>query len=88
MRSFPSGRHQTDELAAAAEKRADHQRDSGDEGKQKPKHCQLPGQVSSHSTLLVLGEDKSLEREEGGGGESFWTEKSLFKNIKEFLVLS
>lgn len=41
-----SGGHQANEPAAAAQERADHQRDLGDEGKQKLQHSQLPGQVS------------------------------------------
>lgn len=46
---FPHlGCHKTDEPAAAAQEGANHQRDSGDEGKQEPKHSQLPGQVSQH----------------------------------------
>ncbi len=42
-----SGGHQTDEPTAAAQERADHQRDLSHEGKQEPQHRQLPGQVSS-----------------------------------------
>lgn len=40
-----SGGHQTDEPTAAAQERADHQRDLSHEGKQEPQHRQLPGQV-------------------------------------------
>ena len=41
-----SGGHQADEPAAAAQERADHQWDSGDEGKQKLQYSELPRQVS------------------------------------------
>lgn len=44
-----SGGHQTDEPTAAAQERADHQRDLSHEGKQEPQHRQLPGQVKSFS---------------------------------------
>lgn len=43
-----SGGHQADEPAAAAQERADHQWDLGDEGKQKLQYSELPGQVSFH----------------------------------------
>lgn len=60
-----SGGHQANEPAAAAQERADHQWDLGDEGKQKLQHCELPGQVSfhmqhtSHKHVIITPEVKA-----------------------------
>lgn len=49
-----SGGHQADEPAATTQEGADHQRDLGDEGKQKLQHSELPGQVSCLKTRTLL----------------------------------
>lgn len=49
-----SGGHQTDEPTAAAQERADHQRDLSHEGKQEPQHRQLPGQVKIYIPIYFL----------------------------------
>lgn len=49
-----SGGHQTDEPTAAAQERADHQRDLSHEGKQEPQHRQLPGQVRGFIFLICI----------------------------------
>lgn len=56
--SVVSGGHQADEPAATTQEGADHQRDLGDEGKQKLQHSELPGQVSRLKTGTVLLELK------------------------------
>lgn len=42
----PAGGHQADQLAEAAEERANHQRDSGYEGDEESQHRQLRRQVT------------------------------------------
>lgn len=59
LRFLSSGCHQANEPAAAAQERADHQRDPGDEGKQKLQHSELPGQVSPISQLNDTSEIKT-----------------------------
>lgn len=55
---FAAGGHQADQLAEAAEERAHHQRDPGDEGAEKSQHCQLRGQVKKNARVDSSCTDK------------------------------
>lgn len=46
-----AGGHQADQLAEAAEERANHQRDPGHEGAEESQHRQLRGQVAPSRVL-------------------------------------